>query len=1150
MNSEVERPSFLSLPDEIILSCLARISRSYYPKLSLVCKTFRTLLISNELTVAQLHIKTHEIFFHVCLKFPDKPNPSMFTLWIKPGQILTNQLEKNERSTGDTRLVQIPSSYYYNVPFYLVMVGSEVYGLSQRNDPSSNMFVRNKGDIFLCKAPNMTVARAKASAVVFNGKIYVMGGCMADESVNWGEVFDIKTQTWEALPDPGPEFRFSSIRKIDVFQEKLYVRSNEKKDSVYDPKEEWRVVKGLDMLNRNLVVSQLSLASRLMQNKADYNMSEKLVDSVCEIFTDFLPKENQATSSHYQTEKLMRNLGLPYHTIDVCSNNCMLFWKEDEKEDHCRFCGAQRWKPKDDCRRTKVPYSRMWYLPIGDRLKRMYQIHKTAAAMRWHGEHQSKEGEMNHPSDAAEWRYFQKLHPRFAEEPHNVYLGLCTDGFNPFGMSRNHSLWPVILTPYNLPPGIFLSHGHLSRRNKKDFLKGRDASSEYPPESLTGEQVYYERLASVNPAKTKDVGGNGHEKKMPDYGKEHNCHKESILLTRFDEGEVPVYHVPGVPNIFMHVGRPSGEKHVEWLSEKDYQSAHAYVLRNCDYFQPLESMFEDFFSVKYPTLSEKELYAKRAEEYYQWVKEYVTYWNPTFLFPTWVQEIVHGPLNKVKTWPMYFARGYLFHPKNHGAGRKTCNDGVCVKGENYADSSDEADFYGTLTDIIELEYDGIVNFKITLFKCKWYDPVIGKGTRRSHGGVVHVLSSKKYNKYEPFILVNPRGNISGEYENNDPTLLQTENDEVVWLTTIEDLRAGGSTPLGRPASLPQQYDFTPAAAPQVPLTQPPQAVGASTHPSSQGNNFQEGAPQSLPELQEDSARALSDILMVPGREMWTTVLSPIPKPKTECGHVLMSLCSVVVAYSLVVCCGGTVQYYFNEVCKRRLKDMVSTARRTREQPPWIGETLWAVMCAYWDTEPTQKQSRTYSKARLSDRNGLGPHIHFSGPKSFQEIQDELEEKLGRMVTIGEVFVDTHTKSDGTYVDRKAEMIAQTYEQNSTERDSRGNPYRLGSLKDTLGCANRNLPGESSSSFLDLEERLKEAQRKIEEQAAYNEKRDSEIAAREAETARITVEQKDKLEHLSLVEKYLRQIDPQFLDFMASQSSTTTEPLPATPQNDQ
>jgi len=75
----------------------------------------------------------------------------------------------------------------------------------------------------------------------------------------------------------------------------------------------------------------------------------------------------------------------------------------------------------------------------------------------------------------------------------------------------------------------FLSHGHPLRKNKKDFRKGKDASTEYPPESLTGEQIYYELLSGVNPPRTKDVGGNGHEKKMPGYGKEHNWHKESIL---------------------------------------------------------------------------------------------------------------------------------------------------------------------------------------------------------------------------------------------------------------------------------------------------------------------------------------------------------------------------------------------------------------------------------------------------------------------------------------------------------------------------------------------------------------------------------------------------------------------------------------------
>jgi len=37
--------------------------------------------------------------------------------------------------------------------------------------------------------------------------------------------------------------------------------------------------------------------------------------------------------------------------------------------------------------------------------------------------------------------------------------------------------------------------------------------------------------------------------------------------------------------------------------------------------------------------------------------------------------------------------------------------------------------------------------------------------------------------------------------------------------------------------------------------------------------------------------------------------------------------------------------------------------------------------------------------------------------------------LGRPFHLGEVFIQTHTKSDGTYVDRKAEKIAQTYGQN-------------------------------------------------------------------------------------------------------------------------
>lgn len=53
---------------------------------------------------------------------------------------------------------------------------------------------------------------------------------------------------------------------------------------------------------------------------------------------------------------------------------------------------------------------------------------------------------MSHPSDGEAWKHFNKVYPDFANESRNVYLGLCTDGFNPVGMSgQNYSLWPVIL---------------------------------------------------------------------------------------------------------------------------------------------------------------------------------------------------------------------------------------------------------------------------------------------------------------------------------------------------------------------------------------------------------------------------------------------------------------------------------------------------------------------------------------------------------------------------------------------------------------------------------------------------------------------------------------------------------------------------------
>ncbi|VFQ76380.1 unnamed protein product [Cuscuta campestris] len=73
--------------------------------------------------------------------------------------------------------------------------------------------------------------------------------------------------------------------------------------------------------------------------------------------------------------------------------------------------------------------------------------------MRWHAEHSHDSvGDMCHPCDSEAWKQFNLSNPTFASEVRNVRLGLCTDGFQPFGQSGSqYSCWPVMVTPYNLP---------------------------------------------------------------------------------------------------------------------------------------------------------------------------------------------------------------------------------------------------------------------------------------------------------------------------------------------------------------------------------------------------------------------------------------------------------------------------------------------------------------------------------------------------------------------------------------------------------------------------------------------------------------------------------------------------------------------------
>ncbi|CAH9080101.1 unnamed protein product [Cuscuta epithymum] len=206
--------------------------------------------------------------------------------------------------------------------------------------------------------------------------------------------------------------------------------------------------------------SQLSAVTELLNIKSEYNLPENCMSRLLQFVGGMLPRDHSLPSTYYDMKRLVSQLGLPVIEIDACPSGCMLYWKDDEILVNCKFCGMDRYKPLPQTRkkpRYRSALSKLFYLPLAPRLKRIYASNVTAKHMTWHVEHETKEGLMCHPSDGEAWKHFDRCHPQFAMEPRNVRLGLCSDGFAPYGQfGSKFSCWPIMLTPYNLPPDMCL----------------------------------------------------------------------------------------------------------------------------------------------------------------------------------------------------------------------------------------------------------------------------------------------------------------------------------------------------------------------------------------------------------------------------------------------------------------------------------------------------------------------------------------------------------------------------------------------------------------------------------------------------------------------------------------------------------------------
>ncbi|XP_021752461.1 uncharacterized protein LOC110717967 [Chenopodium quinoa] len=149
-------------------------------------------------------------------------------------------------------------------------------------------------------------------------------------------------------------------------------------------------------------LSMLEMAARITSLKCEYNLPHRCVDGFVSLLSEAIPNKNHMADTFYEVKKIVKGLELPHERIHACPKGCMLFWKADAQLSTCRVAKAlynQEHFGGNDMAFQKSPSSR----------------------------HNA------HLNDSEAWKHLDSCFPEFASEPHNVRLGLCTDGFAPHG---------------------------------------------------------------------------------------------------------------------------------------------------------------------------------------------------------------------------------------------------------------------------------------------------------------------------------------------------------------------------------------------------------------------------------------------------------------------------------------------------------------------------------------------------------------------------------------------------------------------------------------------------------------------------------------------------------------------------------------------
>ncbi|KAH0633143.1 hypothetical protein KY285_018577 [Solanum tuberosum] len=215
-------------------------------------------------------------------------------------------------------------------------------------------------------------------------------------------------------------------------------------------------------------------------------------------------------------------------------------------------------------------------------------------------------------------------------------------------------------------------------------------------------------------------------------------------------------------SLFCQPEKTLGVKTPFELEADELEQAHIYILKNCDEVLPY---LEEFAQIHENARHLSDVEWNR--QFIEWFKDRVAqlHKGDSSRIMKDLLSLSRGPTRYSTHSNGYIVNGYIFHVEDYDKKLRTQNCGVVVLGENDKDS-ENVDYYGFLTDVIELQF--VMDKRVTLFHCNWFDVYDEiKGVKKDEYDFVSVNPDRFLKTNEPFVLADQASQVFYANDNSN-----------------------------------------------------------------------------------------------------------------------------------------------------------------------------------------------------------------------------------------------------------------------------------------------------------------------------------------------------------------------------------------------